>query len=48
MCWLFVVCQSRRLREKKQLSVRDKAANLKKKIKNLKKSQVGKPRRRKR
>ncbi|OEH75514.1 SDA1-like [Cyclospora cayetanensis] len=45
---LLMIQQSRRLREKKQLSVRDKAANLKKRIKNLKKSQVGKPRRRKR
>ncbi|CDJ42578.1 F3f19.18, related, related [Eimeria tenella] len=45
---LLMVQQSRRLREKKQLSVQEKAANLKRKIKNLKKSQVGKPRRRKR
>ncbi|KAL8274448.1 hypothetical protein Esti_001608 [Eimeria stiedai] len=45
---LLMVQQSRRLREKRQLSVKEKAANLKKRIKNLKKSQVGKPRRRKR
>ncbi|KAL8451394.1 hypothetical protein Emag_002739 [Eimeria magna] len=45
---LLMIQQSRRLREKRQLSVKEKAANLKKRIKNLKKSQVGKPRRRKR
>ncbi|KEP62577.1 UNVERIFIED_CONTAM: hypothetical protein HHA_294430 [Hammondia hammondi] len=45
---LAMVRQSRKLRDKKQQSVKQKLQNLKKQIKNLKKSQVGRPRRRKR